>query len=618
MAHRLVPRARQTHRARDSKIIQRTARHFGASKKPQPTVLSGDAVDTAAKNFGADAFSWEDQIYVPPQPDSPRRDTLVAHEAAHVYQNRPSDNKIRRKANVQFEQGAWDATTDIYDHMGNVWQSDSMGDQFVNGAEKYLGVIFERSGTGLTYKDTDATKRTKFAGNYAQSKTIRHTIFTDAGAADRDVTVDQTYALAVFDAAVDALKTASINVVVNTRQPEAVTTNTITSEGENPDVKVNPSVYGRYLMEENVAPAYDGFWIIMHEAFHRVGKAVYGGLASVREKSTGIEESDRGNYGLDPKNYGDSMLSPGPIVSLVNVLRAGCKLPTRSAYGETGQVFGPLKDTLFPGDMESTYTKLPFKSNLRGPGVVREPTTWDTLDRRRFITYMIENEWGGRATDVWTKRLEQATLSISGLKAGQDIVFRTVGGRVVGREFNPDLESSTGESIELYANWKTTNDGDTLYSGGYPALSGSGLPVPKMGPVDFELLGNNGFWSGRGDFEARSPFYTSSGIAGEKYVDRGELEGEWYAKGRSGGALGAGYWTLTLGGPYAWDLGLDGIENGALTKDPQLLEMLESINADPFSDDLEEEIEDRMGEYGLFDVEPTTEAEEEADEGGEL
>jgi hypothetical protein len=242
------------------------------------------------------------------------------------------------------------------------------------GGESY---VFEANGD-------EQTKRAAFVAAFSSPKKLKQEIVVvgEGGGSTiepLDVEIDSNYAGAVFDAAIQLVTTSS-NVAVKAKTMDRAAW---TTEAEGSEViNVDPQRIRNSYANEEVAASYDGFWILLHELFHRGPADVFKNLADAQNQTFLANNDTQASYrkrgpegGLPPdeKNWrGDpDGLGLNPVESFLNVLRLGFGLPLREQYGK------------------NTVETIPFeaKSGSKKPGEdlgVTRPsahqTSWDSSD----------------------------------------------------------------------------------------------------------------------------------------------------------------------------------------------------------------------------------------------
>nr|WP_106087229.1 hypothetical protein [Enhygromyxa salina] len=188
--------------------------------------------------------------------------------------------------------------------------------------------------------------------------------------------VDENYAGKVFDVAQKLILESDVNVSADTTQDSAFRSLKAAGAG----ITVNPNLVGSIYAHEGLGGAYDGFWVLLHELFHRAQDDIFEALALAQnetilkdkkesEKAVYSGQTDEG-WRRDPEN-GDV----GVHESFVNILRFGYGLRKRTMYGDND-----LQDTVVSAETEDMLGRKtdppPYPSKVSRKSSSARPVHW--------------------------------------------------------------------------------------------------------------------------------------------------------------------------------------------------------------------------------------------------
>lgn len=520
-------------------------------------------VGLLARPINARAFTLGHDIFFAPgelRPHTSSGMRLLVHEVAHTLQHGHL-GAVRRKVpglgkaqaeqfvaerdsmEIEFEQEAFDASAQTFDKYGNLTWGKGMGREFKDGAEAFLGVDVDIDDTTLKITRNEekiASNRSAFLNTFSTPKQLTQAIVTSGTdtAPEQQLPVDRTYAAAVFDAAVD-LVTLSEDVDVSVSSLITGAAKTLPYEGK--DIEVNPDVVNTSLVDSSSASSYDGFWIVLHELFHRAPKHIYQALTTAQNESSLLKgsdltasfvddkwavEDDEATWRADPDGAGEL----GTIESFFNVLRTGFRLPIRRAYGT----------------VSSKGTFIPFGADSKR-GMLRPNDSgwWNTHVE---VNKMVESAYGNRVDEVWTDRLRSAELTIRTPEGWLDLFPDT--GAITGRKFAPVMRSADGDATaQMIGTW-TVDDTATIASAG---MAAERWPQYEFGTIAVTLTTPGHVYNGEGTLHCPDPFYENKVENGLPYFrDASTLSGVVTLEEAAMLKTTTCDWGLVLGLPDKW------------------------------------------------------------------
>jgi hypothetical protein len=251
---------------------------------------------------------------------------LLAHEVAHTLQSRAlvhseyarqrpfADNMLRRMGNTKFtfESEAAEVSATTYNEYGKISRGPGLLAEFIRGVKKYLGLTAAESlvagsridipfgGESYVFEANgdEQTKRAAFVAAFSSPKKLKQEIVVvgEGGGSTiepLDVEIDSNYAGAVFDAAIQLVTTSS-NVAVKAKTMDRAAW---TTEAEGSEViNVDPQRIRNSYANEEVAASYDGFWILLHELFHRGPADVFKNLADAQNQTFLANNDTQASY----------------------------------------------------------------------------------------------------------------------------------------------------------------------------------------------------------------------------------------------------------------------------------------------------------------------------------
>jgi hypothetical protein len=201
-------------------------------------------------------------------------------------------------------------------------------------------------------------------------------------------------------------------VVADPQNPYAFSTGKV----QGAEVKVNPGRVSGIYVPKPLAASYDGFWILLHELFHRADSSIITELAQAQNDTVlrGLNqasyiEDDKGNDENWRDDPGDN--SKGVNESFINILRIGHNLPTRVAYGAPLKYPKPVEDLLYDDPQIALFEG--------AQGVARARRTLSPREERRFVSHLLDSypqskETSGDSAAWWAPRILNSRMRLRG------------------------------------------------------------------------------------------------------------------------------------------------------------------------------------------------------------
>lgn len=313
--------------------VSATLRGEGSADLSRARLHRGAEADGLTSRLATSAFTYGRDVFMhrSVQPDTPLGRSILAHEAAHVLQQRGGTEPVIQCA-TKFTK---EAAESRYTRTGTApdWaKNEGLLAEFKAGLELYLALKVEMSEDKLTVESVDDDEKQKKAMEALIAYVFKNSVVMPRAEAKEGEslyeTVDSAEALRRWHAVRDKIKAQ-----IATRGKISTAKGAGQGKIADGNVEFDPDE-----MKHGVVAAetgWDGFWLITHELLHGQNmkdSKIQNMVGAPKGKTRSFEEVDVTGK---PVSATRRQLSfTGEIESYLNVIRIAAKLPLRTTYGD--------------------------------------------------------------------------------------------------------------------------------------------------------------------------------------------------------------------------------------------------------------------------------------------